>query len=359
MTAPLFARPSLVRTLAIVMLAIAAMFSVDALLAKVEQRESRAEAKRYFDSGQSLIAQGRPADAVEQFRSAMAVERDNRNYRLALGEAQLAGGQLEQAASTLNDLLESEPFSGAANLTMARVRLRQGDPSAAISLYHRAIYGRWSENPEVHQIEARFELVDLLDRESLKPDLLAELLPLQEQARDDLATRKKLGGLFLDAGSAPRAAEIFRSIVREQPEDADAHAGLGEAEFAAGNYRDAQAEFRASLELRPDDRATRDRLTICDEVLELSPTRRGLSQQEQYDRSRRLVQAILEDVGQCPGSSPDPLLDTVDQGLKKRTTINQNLDWADELWQIRKMECKRPLSAQEQPLSLVLGMLAR
>jgi tetratricopeptide (TPR) repeat protein len=219
-------------------------------------------------------------------------------------------------------------------------------------------------------LKVRFELTDMLSRQKSKEAaLLAELLPLQIDAPGDLATRKRLGHLFITAGSPARAADIFRDILRTLPRDPETHAGLGDAEFARGNYRTAQTEFLAALQLRPADRDVQNRLDLCDQILDLDPAQRGLSPEEQYRRSHTLVERVLDDVNQCLGTGSGPtqeLIKTVQDGLKKpvapalrSTAFEDNLDWADQLWQVRKTDCKQALGASEEPLDLVLAKQAR
>ena len=82
---------------------------------------------------------------------------------------------------------------------------------------------------------------------------MAELLPLQYEAPDNLQTRKRIARLYLLAGSPSRALDLFKEILRQQPQDFDAYAGLGEAEFARGNYRTARTNFMVALRLKPAD----------------------------------------------------------------------------------------------------------
>ena len=74
---------------------------------------------------------------------------------------------------------------------------------------------------------ARLELIDLLARQNSKEELLAELLPLEADNPKDLATRTKLGQLFLLADSPSRAAGIFRGILHESANNAVAYDGMG------------------------------------------------------------------------------------------------------------------------------------
>lgn len=114
------------RTLGLVALAMGAMFAADTFLAKSEEAESRIEADRLFKLGQSLLAQGHNADAVDRLKDAIAIERDNRDYQRALAQAQLAAGQPVDAEATLTDLLLNDSTDGPANLAMGRVLVKEG-----------------------------------------------------------------------------------------------------------------------------------------------------------------------------------------------------------------------------------------
>lgn len=361
---------SFVRTLASVVLAIVALFSINTFLAKTERAESRVEAARFYANGQRLLEQGKSADAVEQFRSAISIERENQDYQLALGQALLATGRSADAEATLNDLLQRNPIGATNNLAMARVLAKEDRTDDAAFYYHRAIYGQWKQDAHANQLKVRFELTDLLSRQNSKEALLAELLPLQNDAPDDLATRKTLGHLFIAAGSPARAADTFRDMLRTQPQDSEAHTGLGDAEFARGNYRTARNEFREALHLRSTDQEAQVRLDLCDKVLELDPTQRGLSPEEQYRRSRKLVEQVMDEVSQCLGGAASgptqELIKTVQDGLKKpvntarrSAAFEDNLNWSDRLWRVRKTDCNQAVRAYEEPLALVLAMLAR
>lgn len=367
-------KSSFMRTLFATGLAIMAIFFIDTVLEKTERAESRVDAARFYASGQRLLAQGQSAAAVDQFRSAIAADRsdatgNNQDYQLALGQALLAAGRLGDAADTLNDLLQRNPVGAAANLTMARLLVKEDQIDDAESYYHRAIYGQWRADARANQVQVRFELTDLLSRQNSKEALLAELLPLEDEAPGDIATRKKLGHLFIAAGSPARAADIFHDLLHKNPQDAEAYTGLGEAEFARANYRAAQTDFQAALRLEPVNPDAQQGLDLCVQVLDLDPARRGLSAEEQYRRSRKLVELVLDDVVQCVDANASvvdrELILTVQDSLKKPVPAAQrsdafddNLDWADRLWQIRKTSCGRPIAASEEPLALVLATLA-
>jgi tetratricopeptide (TPR) repeat protein len=360
-----FTKPSFARTFGLTLAAIAAVASADVFLAKAERAANQQEAARFFANGQKLLRQGENAQAVEQFRSALSLDRDNPDDQLALGQALFAAGRLNDARAAMDVLLEKDSFSGPGNLAMARVLVKQGDVNQAIFYYHRAIYGEWKENAGSNPVAVRLELAGVLSRQNskdqnLRESLLAELLPLEDEAPEDPATRKQLGWWFLAAGSPNRAAAVFRMVLHDQSRDAEAYAGMGQAEFAEGNYGVARADFQMAVRLRPGDQDSENRLKECERVLELNPRQAGLSAEQETARTRKLLDAVLDDLRQCIGPSPaavvQDLIEAAERHLKRPATSAANIEIAERLWQMRKASCGAVTQAEE-PLELVLAKL--
>ena len=365
-------RPSFFRTLFFVVLAATALVVVDSVLANTERRETSLEAARFYREGENLMQRRQYADAADSFRSAIANARDNPDYPLALGQALLEAGQLDAANSTLADLLQADSMAGAPNLAMARVFANEGQFEQAGFYYHRAIYGQWKQDADANRIRVRFELADLLARRNSKAELLAELLPLQEEASPDTATQASLARLYMIAGSPVRAETIFRKLADASPLDPEAHIGLGHAEFALGNYAAARSAFISSLRLAPNAAGAagaRKALEISDQVLNLDPMRRGLGGQERYQRSVYVLQQVIERGVQCMtpahALAAKGLIDSANAALTRRLpsggqteAAEANLDAAEKLWQAAKADCK-PAIAADDPLQLVLAKAAQ
>jgi tetratricopeptide (TPR) repeat protein len=364
--------PSFFRTLFFVALAAMGLVVVDSVLANTERRETSLEAARFYDEGESLMRQHQYSDAAESFRSAIANARDNADYPLALGQALLDAGRLDEANSTLADLLQADSMAGAPNLAMARVFVKEGQFEQAAFYYHRAIYGQWKQDADASRIRVRFELADLLAKQNSKAELLAELLPLQEEASPDAATQARLARLYMVAGSPARASTIFRELVHAAPQDAEAHKGLGDAEFALGDYAAAQSAFASSLRLdpgAPDAASSSKALELTDQVLNLDPMRRGLGGQERYQRGIQVLQLVVDRLTQCmtpaQAQTAGPLLDSANAAISRRVAVGgqadateANLDTAEKLWQAGKADCK-PVPADDDPLQLVLNKRAQ
>ena len=124
------------------------------------------------------------------------------------------------------------------------------------------------------------------------------------------------------------------------------YAGLGEAEFARGNYQTARTDFLQASRLKPDDETIGKRLALSEQILSLDPTRRGLASKERYQRSLKLVTLALDEANPCLGNAPAPanqdLLDAANKALKARVAESRqnaateaNLDLTEQLWQVR------------------------
>jgi tetratricopeptide (TPR) repeat protein len=355
-------------TFALVLLAIAGLWVADTFLARIEQADSQTQAERLFDEAQALLKKGENTQAIDRIQDAIAIERENRGYLQLLAEAQFAAGEYNDAQSILGELLESDATDGGASLLMARIAAKQGRFGDAVSYFHRAIYGHWKDAPAANSQRARRELIDFLARHNSKEQLLAELLPVEEYAPKDLKDQLRLGQLFLMAGSPNRADDVFRAILRNQPASAEAHKGMGEADFAKANYRAAQREFQTALRLAPNDQGARQRLDECDQLLQLDPTLRGIDSAERYRRSVRLVELTSEKLGECltqkQPAELQPLLDKAAAALNTNASISRrsedaeaNLDLAEQLWQACKKECNEPVV--DSPLTLVMARMAQ
>jgi Flp pilus assembly protein TadD len=144
----------------------AALWSADVFLARTENAEVRAEARRYYDQGSRLLTDGNRAQAVDVLRKAHALQRTDRGYGVRLAEALIADGKFDEAGRILAELLARTPNDGESNLLEARLTLRTGSLADALAYYHRAIYGSWTglnpQEAETRKIQTRMELVELL-----------------------------------------------------------------------------------------------------------------------------------------------------------------------------------------------------
>jgi len=347
-----------------------ALYGLDRFLARAEQSELETEARSEFSEGQRLLAGGKPHLAVQRLQRASSLERSNQEYELALASAELADGSIEKARETLNDLLQDDANNASANLLMARAMVRENRFKDADAHYHRAIYGRWPANSPNAVVNARLELADLLAKHGDQQELLSELLLLENQDGNDPAKEKKIAELFLNAGSASRAVEIYRKLVREEPADSQLNAVLGRAEALLGNYRAAHNAFRRALELDSGSTSIQTELTVIDELSDLDPTSRRLSSAEKFRRSQEILVLAKGELDACLSGRriPEvlkPLLSSADQmqaekskGQPSNESAEERLDLAEKLWNHRGEACNEA-PREEDLLPMLMKKLSK
>jgi Tfp pilus assembly protein PilF len=276
-----------IATFAVILGTIVGLLLFDTALARVDATERKAFAVREFSMGEGLVAQGQVKLGIEHLRTATTLDGENSAYGVALAQAILADGRPAEAREILLPLLErNEPNDGATTLAMARVLAKEGKLDQAKSYYHRAIYDPWPVSAEKGRVAARFELIDLLAASNDKPELLAELLPIQDDTSNNAVQRKKIAHLFVVAGSPARAVVTFRELLRRDPRDADSYVGLAEAALSLGDFTTARTDLLAAQKLMPEDSATlQPRMALTDSVIALDPTQSGLSLPEQVRRT--------------------------------------------------------------------------
>ncbi len=349
-------------TLALIVLAVmAALYGVDKFLAAQEQSEVDQEASSNFAAGQKLLNAAKPHQAVDNFARAHSLDRNNHEYLLFLATAQLADRQFAAARSTLEEALEDDSNDGRANLLMARLLAAEGRFKDADSFYHRAIYGTWPSHAPNPAAKARLELVDMLADHGSNQELLSELLLLENEPSQDLATKKKIAALFLRAGSAQRAAEAYRNLIHEDPQDADIFVGLGEAEILDGNYHAAENALLNALRRRLDDPQIQSQLGMVAKLATLDPTVRRLSSAEKYRRSVAILDLVQQELNACLPkalATPAPAVPQKLQGPVNNEMAEARLDEAEKLWKRREEDCRQPPSADD-PLRLVMKKLSQ
>jgi tetratricopeptide (TPR) repeat protein len=377
---PTATTPEFLVTFGLILGAIVVFGAFDVWLARVDDRESRQHAAHLYADGRAQLASGHPRAASDLFASALASERTNVRYGTALGEALLASGEYADAESVLRSQLAHAESDGEANLMMARVLEREGRPDDAASYYHRAIYGRWDADAPARRLEARMALVDLLARTGAKQELLAELLPLADSTIGTRALRRRVAHLFIVAGAPERAVGPFREMLRADPRDGDAYAGLGEAQLALGNFATARADLLEATRLLGDSARTAEALAVADSALALDPTPRRMDVQERQARADRVLALVLDLAGRCEPLPPATLMDSAramllppapdSSGIGRtegaatasvaavREETESMLDLASALWSARGPRCSASSSrAEERALALVMAKL--
>lgn len=131
----------------------------------------------------------------------------------------------------------------------------------------------------------------------------------------------------------------------------------------------ARANLLAAERIAPEDSAIQARMQVVDSVVSLDPTQRGLGLDEQFRRSRNLVELTTASARRCLAAA-DPMLEAVLDSIAVQLTvpskhiprseaIEGNLSAATAIWRLRRDRCPPGIPAGEKTLSLLQDRIAQ
>ncbi len=349
-TPPAIGTSLFLATMLVIVGAIVATLLIDRALARAERAESKSRAAALFVEGSALFANGQARAASERFATALAAERDSLPYAVALARAKLLDSRPAEAERVLLRVLASNGSDGAANRLMGELLQQEGRDDDAKTFYHRAVFGSWRADSVQQRASARLALVELLATHHDSAELLAELLPLEEEFRDSVAVRHRLAQLFVRGGLPQRGAGIYVQLLRRNPRDRDARVGLGQASLELGKFRTARANFLDALNIDATDSATASRLRLVDTVIALNPFDRAADSHQRFVRSGLVAQRTVDAIEPCADNTVavtallDSLAVSLHQVVPTRAeseASEQRVRLAGELWLLRPMRCPR------------------
>jgi tetratricopeptide (TPR) repeat protein len=298
----------------VVLVVLSVVVAVGFLLTRTAARANHAlrlrDAGAWFATGERALAGGHSESAIAALRRAVAIDRDNRRYRLALARALVAARNDGGARQVLIGLRPSSPEDPDVNLLLARLERRQGDAAAAMRYYQSALHGTWAADQENRRRDVRVEFVRYLLALGDRARALSELLVLSGNLPDDVAWHVEAADLFRSAGDPGRALNHFRRALRLDSTSRTALAGAGESAFDLGDYAAARRFLRAArLEpANPDFSRLREMHDVADLVLERDPLRPRLLLTERRKRVMADVAHVKERLADCisGGTSSQP-----------------------------------------------------
>lgn len=329
------------RLLVLVGASLAVLCGATVLLASVYHATRADRAQDHLARGEALARGDELVRAVEEYRTALSLERDSVEAERGLALALLSLGRLSEAESYLSDLLQRDPTDGPLNRGMARIHVARGRDAEARVAYQRSIYGQWPGDPLAGRIDTRFELLQYLARLDAREEVLAESLRLKaELPPGQTAAQRRVADLLLNAEAPELAIETLRAAAIAAPRDVELLAHLAEAEAATNRSRDARMTLRRALQIDPARRDLRERLAVMDRVVALDPGLPRLGLAARARRARQLLAAVFEQTRACGKELPSEMMAVRDEAalrLRRRArtdaeAADQELALAARLW---------------------------
>ncbi len=288
--------------LAIVFLAPA--FGVTGWIVRTYHSTQNRLAVDWYRKGESDVAANRVAQAIDDYRAALAYSHDNPAYRLRLAQVLERSGDLDAASADLHRLWEDQPANSVINLELARLAARRGESTDAIRYYNNAIYGVWPADDAVRRRETQMELIDYLMKAGRTADARAGLIALAADAPPDAGLRLSLGDRLAATGDLSAALQQFREALAIDPHSAAALERAGVTAFRLGDFEDAERSLRAAAREGETEATTQNLLSTARDAVALDPFLRGLTSQERVRRVRRAFDQAVSTFGRCVSTMP-------------------------------------------------------
>ena len=249
--------------------------------------------------GDALLSQGRIKEAAEKYATAVKHDPRSVNAQLSLARALLTNGKLDEAGKAIRAAIALEPKDPDMLTVLGDLLADQGDTAGARDAFRRA-----AESPNAtgypHLRLAQMIWGSNALTDSLASDVLAHTSRSVELSPSN-AEAHYLYGLALDfrgrpegmshfqraialSTGAPKARSVyfeawgnalsrqqkydlavpkFRAAIRLDPQNFEAHTGLGIALKRTGDFRGVADAFRAATRLHPKDPVPRVQLAIA------------------------------------------------------------------------------------------------
>ncbi len=186
-----------------------------------------------------------PKSALEAWRHAVELAPGDVQDRLALGTALENSGDLAGAERELRRASELEPNSRAALAALANLYMRgKRLPEAEEAL--RRVAAAAPEDESVH-----LQLGRVLSAEKKDGDAAVELQKALALRADDWDALRELAFIEERNKQYIAAESHYRSLLKQFPNDAELHNGLGSVLLPQLKYAEAEDEFLACIRLKP------------------------------------------------------------------------------------------------------------
>ncbi len=226
-----------------------------------------------------LLIHRQPQQALEAAQAALGAQPEGIELLDALGRAQMATGDTNQAISTFNRLVALAPGSPLPHTRLAEVQLAARNPQGARAHLQRAV----ALAPDL--VPAQQQLVRMAMTDGRTADALAIARTVQKARPQDptgylweadieaekggpaVAVERykavyarfaqpepviRLHRALLQAGRAPEAEKLAAGWIAAHPTERELRAHLGEVAMMARDYPKAIAQFKAVLDHHPD-----------------------------------------------------------------------------------------------------------
>jgi tetratricopeptide (TPR) repeat protein/flagellar biosynthesis regulator FlaF len=206
---------------------------------------AEADAAQHFRLARRLEAEGRVADAAQEWVAGLQIDPRSESAHLSLADALLELKLYQPASIACRQALMVAPQSAGAYDRLGRAMEGLGDRAGAIEQYWQSVsLGR--DRAVSHRLAAALRAHGEL--ESAR-GVLRDLCDAEPR---DAGSRFLLAGVLAELGFSEEAMRHLRKAIAHQPKFPEALNNLALLERAAGETQEAERHFRKAVAMRPE-----------------------------------------------------------------------------------------------------------
>jgi tetratricopeptide (TPR) repeat protein len=199
-----------------------------------------------YDLADALHRNGQFADAAAQYKILASIHPHFHDVDYRLGVALAGAHRFPEAIDQFQALLQSEPGNAAAHKALGDVLEQAGKTSEADEQYAKAsALDSTSGN-------SHYDRGTELLRANRLPEALAEFQKAAQISPKNVDVLDNLGVALARSGRLPEAAQQFEAALQIDPNSAPAHTNMGSLFLVAGKLPEAIEQYREALRLKPD-----------------------------------------------------------------------------------------------------------
>jgi tetratricopeptide (TPR) repeat protein len=210
----------------------------------------------HFNLGIYLAQQGRTQEAITQYEAALRSNPDHAQARNNLGSALMLGRQAADAIAQYREALRIDPDYGDAHYNLGVVLFQEGKAQEAIAEFEAAL------RDGMDTADVRNNLGVAFYREGRTDEAIDQYQAAFRDDPTDAGACNNLGVALYKEGRTGEAIEQYEAALRLNAGYADAENNLGAALFKQGREAEAIAYEERALQLQPDDPGIENRLAL-------------------------------------------------------------------------------------------------
>lgn len=218
--------------------------AIDAYRDAIARRPDFAEA--YLNLGTTVLALGHCEEAVALYRQAISINPENAMAYSNLGKALQDLGRSDEALEVYRAAIALAPDDASININLGAALLERRAWDDAIAVTRRAI----AQQPA--NAMAHANLATALMNLGRRDEALASCRSAMALELQGVAIHASLGGAMLELGALPEAVRLCRRAIALDPTLASAHFNLSHAFKAMNLLEEARISARQAIELCPD-----------------------------------------------------------------------------------------------------------